>query len=136
MIERYLSYQYKADARGDGGFIDCWGLTRLARHELYGKPLLPSHGHASLAAGTMHTAYEQQAQTMRQCERGEGVIVAVLRRGICMHVALMVGDNRVLEIKRHGQRARLTPWREFLRQYPTPTWEIRFYDDQDLPVAP
>ena len=129
MIERYLSYSYRADARGEDGFIDCWGLTRLARNELYGKTLLPSYGWASLAAGSMHEAYQEQARSMRQCERREGAIVAVLRRGACVHVALMVGDNQVLEIKRAGQRARLTPWREFVRQYPQPHWDIRFYDD-------
>lgn len=129
ILNKYLQYQYKADARGDDGFIDCWGLTRLARHELYDKALLPSFAQASHSKpGTMHAAYATQAQVMQTCERKEGAVVAALRNGMCLHVALVVGDNAILEIKREGQRARLTPWREFVRQYPAPRWELRFYD--------
>ena len=133
MINKYLECHYKSGGRGeviDGiTYQDCWGLTRTARHELYGKPLLPSlagarHGRK----GSIQEAYLEQRAEMKLCERAPGAVVSVSRRGICVHVALMVNGNNVLEIKREGQRARLTPWREFARQYPAPLWEIEFYD--------
>lgn len=108
--------------------IDCWGLTRLARHELYSKPLLPSFAEARYSRkGSVQKAYQQQAEQMQRTERTDGAVIAVMRMGVCVHVALMCG-KMVLEIKREGQRARLTPWREFIRQYPAPMWEVRFYD--------
>lgn len=125
---RYLNYQYKSGARGEDGMIDCWGLTRLARHELYGKALLPSFAEARYSRkGSVQKAYQQQSEQMQRTERKDGAVIAVMRMGVCVHVALMCGKT-VLEIKREGQKARLTPWREFIRQYPAPMWEVQFYD--------
>lgn len=128
-MNRYLSYQYKPGARGDDGFIDCWGLTKLARAELYNKDDLPDFPDARYARkGSVQAAYTEQSARMVKCEKKPGAVVAVMRRDVCVHVALMLSGNRLLEIKREGQRARVTPWREFARQYPAPLWSIEFYD--------
>lgn len=98
------------------------------RSQLFGKPLLPSFAEARYSRpGSVQRAYEQQASEMRQCERKDGAIVAVMRMGVCVHVAIQVG-GQILEIKREGQKSRLTPWPEFVRQYPAPMWDVRFYD--------
>ena len=121
--------RYKPGARGEDGLIDCWGLTRLARNELYGKPLMPSFENARYAApGSVQSAYEDQSAKMVPCDKKEGAGVAVLRFGVCVHIALVVHGGAVLEIKRQGQKARITPWSEFVRQYPAPIWELKFYD--------
>lgn len=44
MFEKYLSASYEDGGRGPAR-LDCWGLARLARHEVYGLPLLPSWGY-------------------------------------------------------------------------------------------
>lgn len=125
MIEKYLTeYRHKFGCRGENGLIDCWGLTRLARHELYGKPLLPSFKDKT----DINDGYIEHAPFMQRLKtRVDGAVIAVIKYGICVHVALAVGDN-VLEIKRTGQRARLIMWKDFIKQYPAPIWEIRFYD--------
>ena len=128
-IERYLHYKYKQCARGEDGYIDCWGLTRLARHELYGKPLLPSFAGAKYdQKAVINSAVVQEtSKAERVPHRRDGAVVLVVRFGLCIHTALVCGDH-VLEIKRAGQKARLTPWREFVLQYPPPMWELQFYD--------
>lgn len=110
-------------------YQDCWGLTRLARAEMYGKPMLPSWAGARHGRkGSIQEAYQQQVEQLKPCDKAPGAVILITRKGVCVHAALMVGGNRVLEIKREGQRARLTPWREFARQYPSPVWGIEFYD--------
>lgn len=133
MITRYLNCHYKSGARGevvDGVmYQDCWGLTRAVRAELYDREWLPDFAQARYSRkGSVQQAYNEQSQAMRRCERGEGVVVAVLRRGVCVHVAVMVSNDSVLEIKRAGNKARLTSWSDFVREYPAPLWEIMFYD--------
>ena len=133
MIAKYLNCHYKSGARGEAvdgiAYQDCWGLTRAVRAEVYGRGWLPDFAQARYSRkGSVQQAYSEQSQAMRRCERTEGAVIAVLRRGICIHVAVMVGGNQVLEIKREGNKARLTPWREFIRQYPQPMWEVAFYD--------
>ena len=133
MIAKYLNCHYKSGARGEvvDGIVyqDCWGLTRAVRAEVYGRGWLPDFAQARYSRkGSVQQAYSEQSQAMRRCERTEGAVIAVLRRGVCIHVAVMVGGNQVLEIKREGNKARLTPWREFIRQYPQPMWEVAFYD--------
>lgn len=133
MIAKYLNCHYKSGARGEvvDGIVyqDCWGLTRAVRAEVYGRGWLPDFAQARYSRkGSVQQAYGEQSQAMQRCERTEGAVIAVLRRGVCIHVAVMVGGNQVLEIKREGNKARLTPWREFVRQYPRPMWEVAFYD--------
>lgn len=129
---KYLKARYKDGARGEDGFYDCWGLVRAARHELFNRPLLPSYGgeyQRDPAGFTKH--YNNQAQRMREIESPcPGAVVAVLRGKICIHVALVVEDNRVIEINPKTQ-ARAIPLSRFKSDYAHRT--IKYYDDQNLP---
>ncbi|MGU1732945.1 hypothetical protein ACSER9_29980, partial [Pseudomonas aeruginosa] len=62
MLDRYLAAVYE-----DGGRelprVDCWGLTRLARHELYGMPMLSSFGEVRhTSPHHFQRAYQRQVQ--------------------------------------------------------------------------
>lgn len=136
MTEQYMSARYKSGGRGEAvdgvPCYDCWGLTRAVRAEVYGLPWLPSFAQARHGrSGSIQGAYIEQAAAMQQCPAREGAVAAVLRRGVCVHVAVVVSGGaglRVLEIKREGCRARLMPLADWLRDYPAPLWEVRFYD--------
>lgn len=130
MIE-FLKARYKDGARGEDGQYDCWGLVRAARVALYGRPMLPAFGgeyQRDPAGFTRH--YATQAQHM--CEVGghsPGVVIAVLRGQICIHVALCVEGGRVLEINPRVQ-ARCVSLSRFLDDNAHRT--IKYYDDQNL----
>lgn len=146
MIKKYLNAIYKDGARGelteDGSLLlDCWGLARLARVELYGRKLLSSRGgeYQHDPQGFTERYKEQVAEEMQEIpEPVPGCVVAVLRKrsGICTHVGLVVHDINntgqglhVLEIN-PGQNARLIPLYRFCESYPIR--ELKFYDDQGL----
>lgn len=127
-LSKYLNYEYKPGARGEHGMIDCWGLVRMVRAEVYGLPWLPEFAEARFGdPDSIQAAYSDQASAMRQVDPREGAIVACLRRGACIHVAVLVNGGRVLEIKRAGARARLFRHSDWLRDYPAPLWEVRYY---------
>lgn len=133
-MQRYMHYHYQSGARGENGLIDCWGLVRLVRHEVYDLPLLPEFAAARFGdADSIQSAYAEQSGIMRQVEPRPGAIAAALRRGVCSHVAVLVEDNRVLDIRRKGSRARLMRHSDWLRDYPAPLWEVRYYCDQEQP---
>lgn len=145
MIAKYLNAVYKDGARGemaeDGGlFLDCWGLVRLARVELYGRKLLDSRGgeYQHDPQGFTERYHEQIAEMVEIPEPVAGCAVAVLRRrsGICTHVGLVTHDINntgqglhVLEIN-PSQNARLIPLYRFREAYQLR--ELRFYDDTGL----
>ena len=141
MITKYLTAVYKDGGRGeltdDGRLIlDCWGLVRMARVELYGRNLLGSHGgeyrHDPIGFAThykKHTDYMIEIS-----DPIPGCIIAVLhKKYICKHVALVVHDIQrtglglhVLEIN-PAQNAKLWPLSRFLNNNTLRT--IRYYDD-------
>ncbi len=77
MLDRYLAAVYE-----DGGRelprVDCWGLTRLARHELYGLPMLSSFGEVRHTSPRhFQRAYQRQVQAaLEECEPFAGAIAA------------------------------------------------------------
>lgn len=99
-LDKYLSANYL-----DGGRelpdIDCWGLVRLARHEL-GWLLLPSFGNVRHTMPRQFTeACREQAELMELCQPEPGAVAAVFRGQVCIHVGLVIeidGRLAVLEI--------------------------------------
>lgn len=132
---QFLKARYKDGARGEDGLYDCWGLVRAARVELHGRPLLPSFGgeyQRDPAGFTRH--YNNQAQHMREVSgHSPGVVIAVLRGQICIHVALCVEGGRVLEINPRTH-ARCVSLARFLDDYAHRT--IKYYDDPHLAESP
>lgn len=144
MIERYLKAVYKDGARGEiiNGKIhhDCWSLVRTARVELYGRPLLPSHGGEYQRDPKGFTReYQAQAGLMRETKTPTpGTIIALLKkRIICTHVALVIHDVTGLGMGLHTLEINpiggvvILPLYRFKERYSNR--EIKFYDDQDLP---
>lgn len=125
-LTRYLSYDYQPGARGKDNKVDCWGLVRLVRAEVYGFPLMPEF--AEIYPGNYRkfsAAYRNEAVGMVEVDPREGAIAACLRKGLCIHVAIVVSGNRVLEIKK--RRARILRHSDWVRDYPAPLWDVRYY---------
>lgn len=103
-LHRYLSTRYLAGARGPVEF-DCWGLTRLAKAELFGGPMLPECADAKpglIPVITREVARVAQQHGMRAAERPEPGHVATAWHGrVCVHVGLVVrsqdGMLKILE---------------------------------------
>lgn len=141
MIRKYLTAIYKDGGRGelapDGRLLlDCWGLARAARVELYGRKLLASRGgeYQHDPEGFTERYKEQIAEMTELVEPVPGCVIAVLRKKkICTHVALCVHDINctglglhVLEIN-PGKGVRLWPLYDFLKSCSMRT--VRYYDD-------
>ncbi len=131
MLDRYLAAVYE-----DGGRelprVDCWGLTRLARHELYGMPMLSSFGEVRHTSPRhFQRAYQRQVQVaLEECEPFAGAIAAGMDGAVCVHVALVVareGRLQVLEIN-PGSGARLVRLQDFLENFT----RVIFYRDRIL----
>lgn len=136
---RYMTAQYKDGGRGEGNQFDCWGLTRAARHELYGRELLPERpGQHRLNVADFHKNFTEQAEQLQETTDPEpGVIVAILKGRLCEHVALIVADVQrtglglhVLETNPRGG-VLLQPLSRFIKSNRHRI--IKFYDDQNLP---
>src|SRR5690554_4876850 len=141
MIRKYLNAAYKDGARGelakDGRLLlDCWGLCRAARVDLYGRKLLDSRGgeYQRDPQGFTEHFKQQSAKMVELNKPVPGCVVAVLRRrsGICTHVGLVTHDINnagqglhVLEIN-PSQNARLIPLYRFREAYLLR--ELKFYD--------
>lgn len=130
MFDEYLNATYEDGGRGPARF-DCWGMTRLVRHEVYGLPLLPSWGYVRSNMPKEFTrAVNLEASAMERCEPEVGAIACVWRGDICIHVALIVeveGRLHSLEMKASG--ATIKPLRRFQDQY----LKVSYHRDRILP---
>ena len=113
-------------------FLNCWGLVRLVRSEMYGKPLMPALDiSADDARGKAYASKTVRAEYLTDCEAQPGALATAWRVGIFIHVGVVVdieGRLCVLEIDdRSGVRwSRLA---EFESRYP----KVIYYDDKSLP---
>lgn len=130
MIDRYLLARYEDGGR-DWPLLDCWGLLRLARHELFGLPLLNSLGDVRrYSARNNQRFYRDQIAHLVPCEPEPGAIAAAFRGELCVHVGLVVrreGRLQVLEIN-PVSHARTTRLGEFSGNYT----KVIFYRDRIL----
>lgn len=110
--------------------LDCWGLVRLARAELFGKGLLPSHSDVDpmdkpSLTGAAHEVREQGG--FIEVEPRPGAIAAAWRASLCVHVGLVVeADGRlwILETD-EGTGPTLTRISAFQSRYT----RVIYYDD-------
>lgn len=111
MLTPYLRSVYHDGGRGEAvsgkRCFDCWGLVRAVRHELYGLPLLPSHGAVTARdKQAMTEVYHVEAEGFTEGPPCPAAIAAVWKSGLCVHVAVCVDiDGRlgVLESSvKHG----------------------------------
>lgn len=129
MLDRYLKTRYVRYGRGPVD-LDCWGITRLARHELFGKSLLPAFD--GICPDDKRSLTEA-AITVRDeggfvpAKAAEGAIATAWRGRLCTHVGIVVrADGRlwVLETD-EGTGPCLTPPSTFEARYN----KVIYYDD-------
>lgn len=100
MIERYLAMPYRDGGRTATG-VDCYGLVRLVRAELFGMPLLPLHAGVRVDdKRSMTRIARKEAGGLAPCGVEDGAIAVCWQRGICLHVGVVAhldGRPGVLE---------------------------------------
>jgi hypothetical protein len=128
VIERYVrEVVWTADGM-DYPRLNCWGLARHARHELYGLPLLPAFAiDAADKAGQTRAARQVIRSCLVEAEPSPGAVAAVWRGRLCTHVAVVVeveGRLAALEAdERTGCR-----WR-WLRDWDRLQPKVTYYRD-------
>lgn len=134
-LNDYFSAVYLDGGRGEvvDGIqrLDCWGLVRAVRHEVYGLPLLPSWGHVRHTMAREFTkAAHECTGAMVPCEPRAGAIVCLWRGAICVHVGLVVEvDGRLHGMEMLQTGVSVKPLNKFLERYP----RASFHFDQHLP---
>lgn len=132
MIDTYLKTRYVKGGRGPDD-IDCYGLVRLARHEMFGLPLLP------LYAGVTMDDKLSITNACKDISREQGFVPGFARPGaiatawrvrLCVHVGLVVdADGRLWVLETDDAAGpRLTPISKFESRYT----KVIYYDDQRL----
>lgn len=131
MIERYLAVTY-LDGGREWPCLDCWGLARLARHDLYGLPLLRSLGYARREqVRSLQRGYREQLTDMEPCGPAPGAIAAAFRGELLVHVGLVVKlDGRLCVLEINPDSNVSTPTvQDFVARF----LRVSFYRDRDLP---
>lgn len=131
-MNRYLETRYVRYGRGPVD-LDCWGLVRLARHELFGRAMLPSYAEIDpedKQALTVAAASVREQGGFVATLPQAGAIATAWRARLCVHVGLVVqADGRpwVLETD-EATGPCLSPISAFESRYT----RVIYYDDQGL----
>lgn len=127
-MDRWLACEWVSDGM-DYPRLNCWGLVRLARMELFGKPELPRFDvHAEDKRRLTEECHNVVSDWLVECVPAPGAIAACWRGRLCVHVALLVqyhGRLSVLEIDK-GYNARVTRHRDWIRNW----IKVTYYDDK------
>lgn len=88
-IDKYLASSYR-----DGGcelpLVDCYGLVRLVRLEVFGRVDLPAFGHVRNTMPAEFTRCVKQAATeLEECRAEPGAVATLWRGRICVHIAIV-----------------------------------------------
>ena len=130
MLDKYLDASYEDGGRSPAR-LDCWGLARLVRHEVYGLPLLPSWGFVRNTMPKEFTrAVMEGAAAMERCQPEVGAIACVWRGAICIHVAVIVDvGGRLFGMEMKPTGATIKSLRRFEDQY----LKVSYHRDRILP---
>lgn len=130
-LDDLLAVPYVPDGRTAQG-ADCYGLTRLARVHLFGKPWMPAHGAVEGANKRALTqAVRAEARRYHQVSPRPGAIATAWRGRLCTHIAIVVEvDQRpmILETNEPGgadHGPRLATVRSFEQRF----LRVVYYDD-------
>lgn len=121
MIEKYLFTRYVKGGRGPMD-LDCYGLARLARTEMFGKPMMPLCADAKpgdFRAITRAVQDVTDLECMRPAAPTPGAVATAWRASLCVHVGLVVeadGRRWVLETDEPTGPC-LTPLADFEKRY-------------------
>lgn len=130
-LDDLLQVPYVPDGRAQEG-ADCYGLVRLARVHLFGKPWMPEHGSVEGSDKRALTrAMLSESRNYRQCKPSPGAIACCYRGRLCTHIAVVVeidGKSMILETDEPGQSKhgpRLVNLKQFERRF----LKVVYYDD-------
>lgn len=129
MIDRYLAARYVKHGRTYPD-LDCWAIVRLARHELFGKPLLASYANVSPDDKPALTQACDQVRVdggFVPVAARPGAIATAWRARLCTHVGLVVeADARLWVLETNeGTGPCLTPLGKFESRYT----KVIYYDN-------
>jgi hypothetical protein len=99
-LDDFLSTRYVKHGRV-APELDCWGLVRLARVDLFGKPMLPSFvgiDPMDKAGLTRAAIVVREAGGFGECAAHPGAIATAWRASLCVHVGLVIEADRRLWI--------------------------------------
>ncbi|ERY56330.1 hypothetical protein DZA07_25075 [Pseudomonas aeruginosa] len=103
-LDKYLSSSYRDGGR-DLPFVDCYGLVRLVREEVFGKGDLPAFGHVRNTMPAEFTRCVKQAATeFEECRPEPGAVATVWRGRICVHIAIVVEIDGRLAVLDTGSK--------------------------------
>lgn len=121
MIQRYLESRYVRGGR-EWPELDCFGLVRLARAELYGAPMMPLCTAAvpgncrEITRAVSKVAWELD---MSPCGCAPGSVATAWAASLCIHVGLVVeADGRLWVLETDEPTGPcLTPVKDFESRY-------------------
>lgn len=103
-LDKYLASTYL-----DGGRelprVDCYGLVRLVRSEVFGRSDLPSFGHVRNTMPAEFTRCVKQASAQfEECKPVAGSVATVWRGRICVHIGIVVEIDGRLAVLDTGSK--------------------------------
>ena len=126
-----LQVPYAPNGRLPTG-ADCYGLTRLARVHLFGKPWMPEHGAVEGSDKRALTkAMLAESRNYTICKPHAGAVATCYRGRLCTHIAIVVDvDGRLMVLETnepgHGNHGpRLVNLKQFERRF----LKVVYYDD-------
>ena len=130
-LNELLAVPYTANGRSADG-ADCYGLTRMARVYLFGKPWMPVHGAVEGSDKKALTgAVTEEAARYREVKPYPGAVATAWRGSLCTHIAIVVdvdGRRMILETNEPGKAdhgPRLVNLRHFEQRF----LRVVYYDD-------
>lgn len=130
-LDDLLAVPYVANGRSQSG-ADCYGLVRMARVYLFGKPWMAVHGAVEGSDKRALTqAVQQESANYRQVKPYPGAIACAFRGSLCAHIAIVVdidGKRMILETDEPG-RGNHGPRLVNLRYFEQRFFRVVYYDD-------
>ena len=128
-MNEYFLIPYVKGGRDKGG-ADCWGLTRMARTEIFDRPLLPLCSDAQpgdFRAITRSCGTVSGLAHLVESQPKPGAIATAWRASLCTHVGLVVeADGRIWVLETDEPTGPcLTPLKRFESRYT----RVIYYDD-------
>ena len=115
--------------------LDCWGLVRLAKVDLFGGRLLPSFGQIDpmdKRSLTSATSEVREQGGFVEVQPRPGAIATAWRASLCVHVGIVIDVDGMLWVLEtdEGVGPSLTRISTFESRYT----RVIFYDDTNLPI--
>ena len=130
-LDDLLAVPYVANGRTQQG-ADCYGIVRMARVHLFGKPWMPVHGGVEGSDKRALTeAMQQEAANYREVRPYPGAIACAFRGKLCTHIAIVVdvdGKRMILETDEPG-KGNHGPRLVNLRYFENRFLKVVYYDD-------